>query len=169
MTEGTRLTYGVCDRAGERAVAATPRGLSSAEAADRLLRDGPNELPRAQNTPTWQTIATQLRDPLILVLMVAATLTLATGDWTDAGVIVLVIVVNTTVGVVQEVKAGQNEDVPANHFGRLKPGFCATLSSGKFRRPKWFAGTSSFWPKVTLSPPTLSWRMPPRCWSMSRR
>src|SRR5262245_38578588 len=37
--------------------------------------------------------------------MVAAVLTLATGDWTDAGVIVLVIVVNTTVGVAQEVKA----------------------------------------------------------------
>jgi len=107
MTEGTRQTYGVCDRAGERAVAATPRGLSSGEAADRLLRDGPNELPRAQTTPMWRTIASQLRDPLILVLMVAAALTLATGDWTDAGVIVLVIVVNTTVGVVQEVKAGR--------------------------------------------------------------
>src|SRR5215472_8557686 len=107
MTEGTRQTYGVRDRAGERAVAATPRGLSSGEAADRLLRDGPNELPRAQTTPMWRTIASQLRDPLILVLMVAAALTLATGDWTDAGVIVLVIVVNTTVGVVQEVKAGR--------------------------------------------------------------
>jgi len=81
--------------------------LSPAEAADRLLRDGPNELPRAQTTSMWRTIASQLRDPLILVLMVAAALTLATGDWTDAGVIVLVIVVNTTVGVVQEVKAGR--------------------------------------------------------------
>ena len=36
-----------------------------------------------------------------------AALTLATGDWTDAGVILLVIVVNTTAGVTQEVKAGQ--------------------------------------------------------------
>jgi Ca2+-transporting ATPase len=38
---------------------------------------------------------------------VAAALTLATGDWTDAGVILLVIVVNTAAGVTQEVKAGQ--------------------------------------------------------------
>ena len=49
----------------------------------------------------------QLRDPLVMVLLVAAVLTLATGDWTDAGVILLVIVVNTTAGVTQEVKAGQ--------------------------------------------------------------
>jgi Ca2+-transporting ATPase len=52
-------------------------------------------------------IADQVRDPLVLVLLVAAVLTLVTGDWTDAGVIVLVIVVNTTAGVTQEVKAGQ--------------------------------------------------------------
>ena len=87
-------------------VAAAPAGgLSSAEAASRLARYGPNELPRARRTPLWRLVAEQLRDPLILVLLVAAVLTLATGDWTDASVILFVIVVNTTVGVVQEVKA----------------------------------------------------------------
>jgi Ca2+-transporting ATPase len=82
-------------------------GLSSAEAAARLARYGPNELPRARRTPLWRMIASQLRDPLVIVLLVAAVLTLATGDWTDAGVIVVVIVVNTTAGLTQEVKAGQ--------------------------------------------------------------
>ena len=82
-------------------------GLSSAEAAERLARYGPNELPPARRTPLWQMIFTQLRDPLVMVLLVAAVLTLATGDWTDAGVILLVIVVNTAAGVTQEVKAGQ--------------------------------------------------------------
>ena len=86
--------------------AAPAGGLSSAEAADRLARYGPNELPRARATPWWRLVADQVRDPLILVL-VAAVLTVATGDLADASVIVLVIVVNTTVGVVQEVKAGQ--------------------------------------------------------------
>jgi P-type Ca2+ transporter type 2C len=82
-------------------------GLSSAEAAARLARYGPNELPRARRTPLWQMVAGQLRDPLVIVLLAAAVLTLATGDWTDAGVILLVIVVNTIAGVTQEVKAGQ--------------------------------------------------------------
>ena len=86
---------------------ATAGGLSSAEAAGRLARYGPNELPRARRTPAWRLVASQLRDPLILVLLAAAVLTVATGDLADASVIVLVIVVNSTVGVVQEVKAGR--------------------------------------------------------------
>jgi Ca2+-transporting ATPase len=81
------------------------RGLSSAEAELRLRRDGPNELPQARRVPLWSLVAGQLRDPLIVVLLVAAVLTLATGDWTDASVILFVIVVNSTVGVIQEVKA----------------------------------------------------------------
>ncbi|WP_433190145.1 cation-translocating P-type ATPase [Actinoallomurus sp. CA-150999] len=80
-------------------------GLSSAEAAARLTRDGPNLLPQTRPTRLWRRVAAQLRDPLIMVLLVAAVLTAATGDWTDMAVIVLVIVVNTSVGVGQEVRA----------------------------------------------------------------
>ncbi|WP_436314971.1 cation-translocating P-type ATPase [Streptomyces bauhiniae] len=82
-------------------------GLSSAEAARRLVRYGPNELPPEPRTPVWRRVARQLRDPLILVLLVAAALTLATGEFSDAIVILLVICVNTVVGVVQEVRAEQ--------------------------------------------------------------
>ncbi|MFI6785934.1 cation-translocating P-type ATPase [Nonomuraea sp. NPDC050383] len=84
---------------------AVPSGLSSAEAAVRLERDGPNLLPQQPPVPLWRRVAAQLRDPLIIVLLVAAALTVATGDWTDTVVIMLVIVVNTSVGVVQEVRA----------------------------------------------------------------
>ncbi len=47
----------------------------------------------------------QLRDPLIVVLLVAAALTVATGDYSDTVVITFVIVVNTAVGVAQELRA----------------------------------------------------------------
>lgn len=80
-------------------------GLSTADAAARLGRDGGNVLPQRTPTPLWRRVAAQLRDPLVLVLLAAAVLTLATADYTDAVVILLVIVVNTSVGVVQEVKA----------------------------------------------------------------
>jgi Ca2+-transporting ATPase len=82
-------------------------GLSCAEAAARLARYGPNELPRACRTSFWRLVAGQLRDPLILVLLAAVVLTIATGDLADASVIVLVIVVNTAVRVTQEVKASR--------------------------------------------------------------
>jgi P-type Ca2+ transporter type 2C len=96
------------DVSGAGSVAVAPDGgLSAAEAAERLARYGPNELPRARRTPLWRMLADQVRDPLVIVLLVAAVLTLATGDWTDAGVILLVIVVNTAAGVTQEIKAGQ--------------------------------------------------------------
>jgi hypothetical protein len=37
----------------------------------------------------------QLRDPLVVVLLAAAVLTVATGDWADAAIIALVVIVNT--------------------------------------------------------------------------
>ena len=82
-------------------------GLSSEEALRRLERDGRNALPAAKRVRLWQRVLVQLRDPLVAVLLVAAALTIGTGDWADAGVILLVIVVNTSVGVAQEVKADQ--------------------------------------------------------------
>jgi Ca2+-transporting ATPase len=80
-------------------------GLSSDGAAQRLARDGGNVLPARRPPPLWRRVVSQLRDPLVLVLLAAAGFTLATADYTDASVILFVIVVNTTVGVIQEVKA----------------------------------------------------------------
>jgi Ca2+-transporting ATPase len=80
-------------------------GLSSVQAASRFAADGANVLPAPRPVPLWHRVVAQLRDPLVLVLLAAAVLTTATGDWTDATVIILVIVVNTTAGVIQEVKA----------------------------------------------------------------
>ncbi len=53
----------------------------------------------------WSRIGLQLRDPLILVLLAACALTSASGDLTNAAVIAFVVLANTSVGVVQEVKA----------------------------------------------------------------
>lgn len=50
-------------------------------------------------------IAAQLRDPLILILLAAAVVTIPLGDIPDTIVILLVITLNTSVGVVQEAKA----------------------------------------------------------------
>ena len=45
------------------------------------------------------SIGAQLRDPLVLVLLAACVLTVATGDFTDAAVIAFVVVVNTAAGM----------------------------------------------------------------------
>ncbi|MFD0377043.1 cation-translocating P-type ATPase [Streptomyces sp. NPDC127112] len=80
-------------------------GLTRAEAERGLARYGRNEVPPPPPTPLHRRVLAQLRDPLILVLLGAALLTIAIGDHPDAVVITLVVVVNTTVGVAQEVRA----------------------------------------------------------------
>ncbi len=82
-----------------------PSGLTSEEAAARLTRAGQNILPQRPPIRLSQRVLSQLRDPLIAVLLVAVVLTAVTGDWPDMSVILLVIIVNTTVGVAQELRA----------------------------------------------------------------
>ncbi|MFE6104008.1 cation-translocating P-type ATPase [Streptomyces laurentii] len=94
--------------AAERAVPSAPGpmdGLTEAEAARRLADTGRNEVAARGPVPLRTRILAQLRDPLILVLLGAVVLTLAIRDHPDAIVIALVVVVNTTVGVVQEIRA----------------------------------------------------------------
>ncbi|QLY28593.1 cation-translocating P-type ATPase [Nocardia huaxiensis] len=91
--------------ASRTATLADAGGLSSAEVAVRRARDGANVLPRRPPVPLWRRVANQLRDPLIIVLLVAVGFTAFTRDWTDLAVIALVIVANTAVGVTQEVRA----------------------------------------------------------------
>ncbi|MEU3744170.1 MULTISPECIES: cation-translocating P-type ATPase [Streptomyces] len=80
-------------------------GLTGAEAARRLADTGPNEVTARTPVRLHHRVLAQLTDPLIMVLLGAVALTLAIGDYPDAVVIGLVVLVNTTVGVVQEIRA----------------------------------------------------------------
>ncbi|MFD0033088.1 cation-translocating P-type ATPase [Streptomyces sp. NPDC127172] len=82
-----------------------PSGLTEAEAERRLAERGRNEVAPAQPVAVYTRVLAQLRDPLIMVLLGAALMTVVIGDHPDAVVIGLVIVFNTTVGVAQEVRA----------------------------------------------------------------
>ncbi|MFD0515682.1 HAD-IC family P-type ATPase [Streptomyces aureus] len=82
-----------------------PSGLTEAEAERRLAERGRNEVAPAQPVAVYNRVLAQLRDPLIMVLLGAALMTVVIGDHPDAVVIALVIVFNTTVGVAQEVRA----------------------------------------------------------------
>ena len=60
--------------------AAVPRGLSSAEAASRLARSGPNLLTQRERRGGWQTLGAVLAEPMFLLLLVAAGVYLVLGD-----------------------------------------------------------------------------------------
>ena len=84
---------------------AAPVGLTDVEAAALLAQHGPNRVEARPRTPWTRRMVRQLRDPLMLVLIAAAALTIATGDHPDAIIIAFVILANTAVGLVQEIKA----------------------------------------------------------------
>jgi Ca2+-transporting ATPase len=80
-------------------------GLTFAEAARRLAEDGPNRVPRQRRRSWPARVLGQLRDPMILLLCGALVVVILLGDVSDAVIIAAVVVLNTTIGVVQEVRA----------------------------------------------------------------
>jgi calcium-translocating P-type ATPase len=83
----------------------TPEGISSREAARRLVVYGPNELRRRGKT-TWPgALARQFTHPLALLLWLAAGLAAVTGSPVLAIAIVVVIVLNAALAFVQEQQA----------------------------------------------------------------
>lgn len=81
------------------------RGLSRAEAAERLKEHGKNEMREAGKRTLTQAFLEQLNDPLIYVLMVAAVVSVLLGEVSDAAIIGAVVLLNASVGVLQEGKA----------------------------------------------------------------
>ncbi|HEX5203839.1 cation-translocating P-type ATPase [Paractinoplanes rhizophilus] len=80
-------------------------GLSSAEAAARFDADGPNAVAVVKPRRLAGRVGRQLADPLVALLLAAAVVTTLLGDLPDTAIIALVVVVNTVIGVVQEVRA----------------------------------------------------------------
>ena len=88
-------------------------GLTNAEAARRLLADGRNQITRRHSESVGRAIGRQLSDVVVIVLLVAACLTAAVGDATDTAVILAVIVLNTSLGVSQELRSSRALDALA--------------------------------------------------------
>ncbi len=81
------------------------RGLTSHEALLRLERYGKNELKRGKKRSLPQRLWEQLKDPMILVLLAAAVLSLWASGWEDvldAAIILVIVVVNACISIFQE-------------------------------------------------------------------
>lgn len=86
------------------------KGLTSAEAARRLEANGPNKLIEAKKRSAVLRFFDQMKDPMIIVLLVAAALSLVTSLYehespADVFIILFVVVLNSVLGVIQESKA----------------------------------------------------------------
>lgn len=89
-------------------VKSSPDGLSGEEAGQRLLSDGKNKLAEGKKTPWIVRFLSQLKDPMIIILIVAAFISVAVSgfsDYIDAIIILIVVLINAVLGVLQESKA----------------------------------------------------------------
>ena len=98
----------------------TQLGLSSEEAAKRLEKYGHNKLKEAEKATWLQRFMAQLKDPMLIILMIAALVSAGTTVLTfvqhsntgelieglvEVGIIIVVVLLNAILGVVQESKA----------------------------------------------------------------
>ncbi|WP_410984428.1 cation-translocating P-type ATPase [Bacillus cereus] len=82
-------------------------GLTNEIVQSRLKKYGRNELITKQKRTLWQRIFFQINDVLVYVLLIAALISAFVGEWADASIIFLVVVLNAAIGVIQESKAEQ--------------------------------------------------------------
>ena len=80
-------------------------GLSTTEAQARLEKYGQNRLKGKPKKSMLTRFFAQLQDVLIYVLLGAAVITISVGEWVDAIIILMVVLLNATIGVIQESKA----------------------------------------------------------------
>jgi Ca2+-transporting ATPase len=124
-------------------------GLSSAEVAQRTEQYGLNELKEKPRPTFFQLVLSQLNNFIVILLIIASVISALLGDWLEAAVIMLIVVLNAILGVVQESRAeealaalkkmaapeshvlrnGKRVSVPARE---LVPGDVVYLEAGNF-------------------------------------
>lgn len=87
------------------ALGVSHHGLDLDEAARRLEHHGRNELPRAEPPGMLVVFFRQFLSPLIYVLLIAAGISLLLEEWSDAGFIFGVLLINAVIGSIQEYSA----------------------------------------------------------------
>lgn len=79
-----------------------PTGLGVAAAAERLRRDGPNELPRERRRGPFRIVLDAVREPMLQLLLAAGVLYLFLGDLAEALILQAFAILNVAMVVVQE-------------------------------------------------------------------
>jgi P-type Mg2+ transporter len=129
------------------ALETSPDGLSEAEAARRLSIYGPNALEERRQATAVGLFLNQFRSPLVLILIFAALVSAALGEWVDASIVLAVVLGSTILGFAQEYTAssaveklrsqvtikanvlrdGQMQSIPSE---QVVPGDVVSLSAG---------------------------------------
>ena len=110
----------------------TAEGLSTAEAQKRLEQYGPNKLKDAEKATLLQRFLEQLKDPMLIILMIAAGVSAVTNiisgeSLAEVAIILIVVLLNAVLGVFQESKA----EAAIEALQTMTAATCKVLRDGK--------------------------------------
>ena len=111
----------------------TAEGLSSEQAKKRLETYGPNKLKEGKKPSLLQRFLTQLKDPMLIILLIAAGVSALTGfisgesEWAEVIIILVVVLLNAILGVFQESKA----EAAIEALQTMTAATCKVLRNGK--------------------------------------
>jgi Ca2+-transporting ATPase len=80
-------------------------GINKNEAENRLIKYGKNELTAENKGTLFKKIIEQFKDVLIIILIIAGLVSFFVGEEIDAIIIMAIVILNATMGIVQESKA----------------------------------------------------------------
>lgn len=81
------------------------KGLTEKEAVKRLQKAGKNQIKKAKRQPFILRFFSQFKDPMIILLMVAAGLAYYLGDFRGGTILLTIVTINAVIGFYQEFKA----------------------------------------------------------------
>jgi Mg2+-importing ATPase len=102
MNEQLASFWSVPHAAVLEALQASPQGLASADAQERLARYGLNRIKGKSRTDRFTLLLAQFKSPIILILLFAAGLSLFLRDPTDSLIIIGIVLVSGLLGFWQE-------------------------------------------------------------------
>ena len=87
------------------------QGLSSEEVESRRATYGPNEVARQKKIAVFRQFAGQFKNPLIIILLLAAVLSVFLGELVDAVIIIVIVVLSVFIDFFQEYRAEQSVEL----------------------------------------------------------
>ncbi len=88
-----------------REVDSSRGGLTTEEAERRRNLFGKNVLKERKKKSIWRMLWEQLKDVMVVILLIAAVVSIVFGDYAEAGVIFAIVIIDAVIGIVQEKKA----------------------------------------------------------------
>ncbi len=108
-------------------------GLNDQQVQQRQEQYGPNKLKEGKKPSLIQRFFTQLKDPMLIILMIAAAVSAITGmlsgesEWAEVIIIIAVVLLNAILGVVQESKA----EAAIEALQTMTAATCKVIRNGK--------------------------------------